>query len=328
MSDLTVYKVLLHYEVPLVVLAKNSRAQNYLGINYDDGEQACKFYFCRIAPDVLRLLLSEKIDVRYVVTRGHKGKYELAELWGRVGETCKTKKVEEISEDLLPQPGMFLPGHAPVSSSSKVKVVDIDGRWEVSDLKKFSDLVQDCYAFGYALLGATGAVSKREIERVFHKYPWRGGFSSVNFFRSLYKGIPGQDRAQIKSIEYASPGFVEFVVNETVADSIRDLIIDLNDDESLATATYKDVYRRLQDKGWLGQSEDDLFLHADDKEELLELLGIACTAFGLKNYESHIIGLACEDMLASVKIVLAYYRRLKNLADYVATGKAQNVFHD
>ncbi|UCR87217.1 hypothetical protein [Pseudomonas chlororaphis] len=328
MSELTVYKVLLHYEVPLVVLAKNKQAQNYLGINYDDGEQACKFYFSRIAPDVLKLLLYEKIDVRYAVTRGHKGKYELAELWGRIGETCKTIKTEEISEDLLPQPGMFLPGHAPLSSSSKVKIVDIDGRWEVSDLKKFSDLVQDCYAFGYALLGATGAVSKREIERVFHKYPWRGGFSSVNFFRSLYKGIPGQDRAQIKSIEYASPGFVEFVVNETVADSIRDLIIDLNDDESLATATYKDVYRRLQDKGWLGQSEDDLFLHADEKEELRDLLGTACTAFGLNNYENHIIGLACEDMLASVKIVLAYYRRLKNLADYVATGKAQNVFHD
>lgn len=328
MSDLTVYKVLLEYEVPLVVLAKNSRAQNYLGINYDDGEYACKFYFCRIAPDVLKLLLAEKIDVRYVVTRGHKGKYELAELWGRVGEECKTNKVEEISEEILPQPGMFLPGHAPISSASKVKIVDIDGRWEVSDLKKFSDLVQDCYAFGYALLGAAGAVTKREIERVFHKYPWRGGFSSVNFFKTLYKGIPGQDRAQIKSIEYASPGSIEFFINETVADSIRDLVIDLNDDESRATDTYRQIYRRLQDRGWLGKSEDDLALHSDDIVELRGLVDVACAAFGLKNHEDHIVGLASGDMLASVKIVLAYYRRLKMLADYVATGKAQNVFHD
>ncbi|PWU29610.1 hypothetical protein DK254_15945 [Pseudomonas sp. RW407] len=326
MSSLKIYKTLLEYEVPLVVLAKNDKAQNYLGVNYDDGESGYLFYFSRINPENLHLLLTEKIDVHYAVTRAHKGRYEFAETWGVIGEEFKTIKSEELNPELLPKPGMFIPGHAPVSSDSATRIVDIDGRWEVSDLKKFSDLVQDCYAFGYALLSETGATS-RSIERLFHKYPWRGGFSAVNFFRSLYKGIPRQDRADIKSITYASPGQIKFIVNATVAESIRDLIVDLNTDSSMATESYRYVQRMLQDRGWTGKAEEDLELDEQDKAELQALLATGCNGFGLKGHEDHIIGLASGDLLASVKIILAYYRRLKLLADYVSTGKAQNVFH-
>ncbi|OBZ25052.1 hypothetical protein BS643_14925 [Pseudomonas protegens] len=328
MAKLKIEKVLLSYEMPLVVLAKSGAGDRFLGVNYDDASVGHKFYFSRIKTEHLKLLYAEKIDVHYAVTKLHTGKYEFGELWGKFGEEFQTKRFSELDPDFLPEPGMFIPGHAQESLNSDYKVVDIDGRWEISDLRKFSDLVQDCYSFGFALLGATGNAAKAKIDSLFHKHPWRGGFSSVNFFKELYKNIPQEDRAGIRKIDYASPGEIKFYMNGDVADSIRELVLEINDDESPAQESYRKARRFLQDRNWLSKSDTDIQLSASDLVELTQLLYSSCKAFGLQDHSDHILGLASGDPLSAVKIVLAYFRRLQGLADYVATGKAQDIFRD
>lgn len=328
MAKLTIEKVLLSYEVPLIVLAKKGNGDRYLGVNYDDGENAYKFYFSRIKTEHIKLLYSEKIDVHYAVTKLHTGKYEIGESWGSVGELFITKGSKELPPDCLPDPGMFIPGHAPESLNSDFKAVNIDGKWEISDLRKFSDLVQDCYSFGFALLGATGKAATKKINSLFHKHPWRGGFSSVNFFKELYHNIPNEDRAEIRRIEYASPGEIKFFMNGDVADSIREVVNKINEEESSSLAAYKKAYSHLQNLGWLGKTDEEIDLSSGDVAELTELLEETCSAFGLDENASHILDLANGDPLSGIKIVLAYHRRLQGLADYVATGKAQNIFHD
>ena len=328
MAKLTLEKVLLSYEIPLVVLAKSGSGDWFLGVNYEDAQIGHKFYFSRIKTEHLKLLYAEKIDVHYVVTKLHKGKYELGELWGKVGEEFKTKRASEIDPEFLPEPGMFIPGHAQVSLNSDYKVVEIDGRWEISDLRKFSDLVQDCYSFGFALLGATGNAAQQKIDSLFHKHPWRGGFSSVNFFKELYKNIPQEDRAGIRKIDYASPGEIKFYMNGDVADSIRELVLDINDEDSSAQESYKSARNFLQTRNWLSKSDMDIALSEADLIELTELLRASCEAFGLEEHSEHILALASGDPLSAVKIVLAYFRRLQGLADYVATGKAQDIFRN
>ena len=328
MAKLTLEKIFLSYEIPLVVLAKSGSGDWFLGVNYEDAQIGHKFYFSRIKTEHLKLLYAEKIDVHYVVTKLHKGKYELGELWGKVGEEFKTKRAAEIDPDFLPEPGMFIPGHAQVSLNSDYKVVEIDGRWEISDLRKFSDLVQDCYSFGFALLGATGNAAQQKIDSLFHKHPWRGGFSSVNFFKELYKNIPQEDRAGIRKIDYASPGEIKFYMNGDVADSIRELVLDINDEDSSAQESYKAARNFLQTRNWLSKSDMDIALSEADLTELTELLRTSCEAFGLEEHSEHILALASGDPLSAVKIVLAYFRRLQGLADYVATGKAQDIFRN
>ena len=328
MAKLTVEKILLSYEIPLVVLAKSGTGDRFIGVNYDDASLGHKFYFSRVKTEHLKLLYAEKIDVHYVVTKLHKGKYELGDLWGKVGEEFKTKRFAEIAPELLPEPGMFIPGHAEESLNSDYKVVEIDGRWEISDLRKFSDLVQDCYSFGFALLGSTGKAAQARIDSLFHKHPWRGGFSSVNFFKELYKNIPQEDRAGIRQINYASPGEIKFYMNGDVADSIRELVLDINDEDSSAQESYKLARSFLQNRNWLGKSDMDIDLSESDLEELTDLLRTTCLAFSLEEHADHILTLASGDPLSAVKIVLAYFRRLQGLADYVATGKAQDIFRD
>lgn len=329
MAKLIIEKILLSYEIPLIALAKKKNGDFYLGVNYDDGEKAFKFYFSKIKSEHLKSLYAEKIDVHYAVTKLHTGKYELGEVWGTVGEELKTKSSVELPTGALPEPGMFIPGHAEsLGLNSNFKVVDIDGQWEISDLKIFSDSVQDCYSFGYALLEATGKATKNKITALFHKHPWRGGFSSVNFFKELYQNIPSQDRAEIKQIAYASPGEIKFYMNGDVADSIRKLVNLINEENSPSFKAYKETRRYLQDLGWLGKSESDIELSAQEVNDLTVCLKSTCKAIGIEDSTDHILtNLAGGDPLAGIKMVLAYHRRLQALADYVATGKAQNIFH-
>lgn len=328
MAKLTIEKILLSYEVPLIALAKKKNGDRYLGVNYDDGETAFKFYFSRIKTEHLKSLYAEKIDVHYAVTKLHTGKYELGEVWGTVGECFITKGVADLSAEWLPEPGMFIPGHATESLNSDFKVVDIDGQWEISDLKLFSDSVQDCYSFGFALLGAAGKATTKKINSLFHKHPWRGGFSSVNFFKELYHNIPNEDRAGIRQIAYASPGEIKFYMNGDVADSIRELVNLINEEDSPSLAAYKLTHRHLQDMGWLSKSASDVNLSAQEVADLTEVLEGLCEVIGIRDSAEHILELASSDPLAGIKMVLAYHRRLQALADYVATGKAQDIFHD
>lgn len=327
MTKITVKDTLLSYEEPLVILGEGPDKRKYIGINYDLSENGYKFYFCRVKPDSLKKLYAEKIDLHYVITKLHTGKYEVTEGLGQIGDILSTKKLDKLDPEMLPEPGLFIPKSRGITTGNERRIVDIDGRWGIGDLRKFSDLVEDCYGFGLALQGSFGAYSQSKVTELFQKYPWRGGFSSLNFFSELCTNIPIEKRAEVSKIQYASPGEIEFSMDGLVADSIRELILDINEPESEAQKTYKETHRWLEDKRWLSKSGIELFLDASDNDDLTKKLELMCEKFGLGEISKRVLELGQNDPLSAVKIILAYYRRLKQLADYVATGKAQNIFH-
>lgn len=327
MKKLSITEVLLAYDGPLVVVAVDGKTdKSYLGINYGDGKHAYLFYFAKVTRTHLQLLFEQRIDVRYLVTKYRQGDFMSAECWGRVGNLVETKPLKDFDISWLPESGMFISHELSISASAKSKTVHIDGRWGIEDLRKFSDLVQDAYAFVYALTGAGAASTRQRMEALFRKYPWRGGFSSVNFFDDLYRLIPPAERAQVRRIQYASPGTIELKMDEGVANSIRGFVASLNEPDSGASKEYTEVRAVLKKRGWLGKAKDDLHLTPQDEAMLLQFVSRLAKEFGLNSSVDEIVAFANSDPLGAVKILLAYYRRLAGLADYVATGKAQELF--
>ncbi|MDR7377644.1 hypothetical protein J2X19_002323 [Rhodoferax ferrireducens] len=327
MTRLSVTEVLLAYDGPLVVVANDGVGESaYVGINYDDGETAHLFHFAKVSQSNLQQLYDQRIDVRYLITKLRQGRHFLGEGWGNKGEKFIVKKVLALEPEWLPETGMFIAHQSVPGVHTELKTVQIDGRWGIDDLRKFSDLVQDAYAFVYALSGIGAASTKQKMGILFRKYPWRGGFSSVNFFDDLYSIIPSGERAQVRKIQYASPGTIQLKMDGTVAASIRDFVSTINTIESTATKAYSDARSTLRLRGWLGKAKDDLELTNQDEAMLLILVGKLSVAFGLSGQTDEIVSFANSDPLGAVKILLAYYRRLAGLADYVATGKAQELF--
>ncbi|SPO53208.1 conserved protein of unknown function [Pseudomonas sp. JV551A1] len=327
MMKITVTQVLLNYGMPLVVLAKNEQGGVFLGINYDDPEDGTpySFYFIRPRSKQLRSFMNQKVDLRYVILHGcYKQKY-VASTWGDEKEEVTLGKLEiELTEEMLPAPRLFNPTPAPRSAAVTRRKIEIDGRWDVADLSLFSDLIRDCYAFGHALLRDTSTLA---LKQIFQHYPWRGGGSSLGFFRDLSDNINADELMKVTKMQYASPGFIEFSLRDDVADLIKTLIVEINLPESPAANSYYEAREYLRVRNWLTRSEDEIpDLSQDEKDRVKAIMDDLCEKFGLIDYRDHIFELSQNDELAGVKILLAFYRRLKKFADYSATGKAVEIF--
>lgn len=325
--NVTISEVLLNYGMPLVVVAKNDKGGVLVGVNYFDPEdgEPYKFYFVQPKSKILSGFLEQKIDLRYLVLHGcYKQKFK-ADTWGDAGQQFKLEKLsEELTEEMLPAPRLFNPAPAPRSVAVTKRKIEIDGRWDVGDLSLFSDLVRDCYSFAYALTRNKPSLA---LKSIFQRFPWRGGSSSLNFFRSLSDNIRRDESMNVTRMQYASPGFIEFSLRDDVADLIKALVVDINLPDSLAGKSYKSARVYLRDKDWLTQSEDDIpVLTEMEKDELKEIIDNLCDCLGLVGYKGHISILSQGNELAGVKILLAFYRRLKKFADYSSTGKAVEIF--
>lgn len=325
MIHLTITEVLLEYEVPLIIVAHDKNEKPYVGVNYAAELNGHSFYFSQARSGIIEAFSNGACDLLYVLTRKHVGKYRMGVAWGEVGEVVNTSPLKEVSPEFLPKAGLFIPQRE-AQGTTECRTVNIDGRWGINDLRNFSDLVQDCYAFVFALTGRGSQTSLQKTEELFRKYPWRGGFSAVNFFNQLYSIIPPAERASIQRIQYASPGVIEINLNADVASAIREIVDDMNRDESEIADTYKEVHGWLRENGWLGKASKDLVLKKTDRDALAIRISLLTERFGLEGQKDRILTFSKSDPLGAVKILLAYYRRLERLADYVATGKAHHLF--
>ena len=87
----------------------------------------------------------------------------------------------------------------------------VDGGWGLLELSEFGRQYVQVYSVIHALAAEAeerGALENR-LRRTLRAFPWRGGWSSVNFFKSLIDAVPDEYAPRIAKIEYASPGSID-----------------------------------------------------------------------------------------------------------------------
>jgi hypothetical protein len=131
MPDVTIKRTLLSYEAPLVVLATDTKGANLVGVNYGDTEGGYQFYFSRVKSAPLQSFLEGGVDLLYLLTKKHTGKYLLGTGWGAEDERISTKLADSIDAQLFPEPGVFMPA-PPIEASTAKRTVHIDGRWGIN----------------------------------------------------------------------------------------------------------------------------------------------------------------------------------------------------
>src|SRR5918992_1629180 len=90
--------------------------------------------------------------------------------------------------------------------------INIDGVWTLADLYEFPHTYSQVYALTYSLTYSFDPLGDADDEKLgitFISYPWRGGYSAVNFYRYLQQNIPREDRLKLISVKYGSPGWIE-----------------------------------------------------------------------------------------------------------------------
>jgi len=125
--------------------------------------------------------------------------------------------------------------------------LDIDGKWTLRDFHEFPYSYTQAYSFLYSLT-VRGFIGEDRVRDIFNLYPWRGGYSAVNFYNRLYRIVPRAERPTIVSISYSSPGWIELSLALAVALSLRRIIHQLvesgRDIHQFYTEIYNEMHKR------------------------------------------------------------------------------------
>jgi hypothetical protein len=198
----------------------------------------------------------------------------------------------------------------------------IDHRWSLEDLYVYPRAYEQVYFALEALVPAEDELSNERIERAFQAFPWRGGYSAVNFYNQLKYATPRNKRPEVTEMKYASPGYIELLLNLPLAVKIAVSVTAVAGSIGSCNKVYNQIHSDLQkrkllrievDRKKLELTKEQIYLVADANEKMADIL----------NLDSHdTIDQRTNDPLISLKIFLSVYRRIRTLAEYENKGKA------
>ena len=202
--------------------------------------------------------------------------------------------------------------------------LELDGRWNLEDLSEATREYVQLYGFAYSLMTDLPLARREEIEYIYGKFPWQGGYSTVNFFNQLFHKIPPRFRPQVRRIQYASPGFIELTLLLAAAATVARIV------KSVCSAinTAHDTYRNIQK----GSVEHELSkINVKSQELDLRKKQIEFCESSAKQLEK-VLGLSEQEValldqrtqshpVMKLKILLSVFRRVEPLAEQQAAGK-------
>lgn len=198
----------------------------------------------------------------------------------------------------------------------------LDKRWSLADLNNFSRLYMQNYAFIYCLEDVVEVVASVGFDHAISEYKLRDGLSYVNIYHIFNRYIPEQNKPIIRAISYASPGFIELILNYEVAVKIAESVtvfLGCFNESYSAYKNLKEIFRNLE----LRRKEKRNSLLKIEREEIKEVRKLnEELAKGLGYSSLPELYEKVEDPEEVSKLLMAHYRRMKAMSQFVKSGKA------
>jgi hypothetical protein len=199
----------------------------------------------------------------------------------------------------------------------------MDERWALEDLYGFPHAYSQAHSFVYHFDGDQELDSRivNRVNKTFHEYPWRGGYSYVNLYAVLFNQIPKQHRPTVQSIQYASPGWIDLLINPDVALKVAQSVGILLGAGVTAVEAFKQIDKARLDIGRRRRQQNREYasLAASEAKELNNMSEELAKHLGFHNLEE--LQKKTGDPEVTLKVLMAHYRRLRTLGDYVESGK-------
>lgn len=203
----------------------------------------------------------------------------------------------------------------------------LDERWDMQELATLAKYYIQCYSLVYSLAGVEVDSEDQEVidwfAGAYAKYPWRGGFSTVNFYHSLYARVPYEERPQILEIQYASPGHIKLKEALKVAALLAGIVAAVTSAIDDVHETYNSIQHGMSERKLtklevelqeLKLDEARLEFVRKSKKELIEKLAIP------DEMRKELTRRAGGNELMELKILMSFHRRLEPLAMMQDTG--------
>ncbi len=196
--------------------------------------------------------------------------------------------------------------------------IGLDGRWDFEELTDTIRSYIQLYGFAYSLAPDLPAGRVLEIEYIYGKFPWKGGYSTVNFFNQLYHNIPPPRRPKVIQIQYASPGFIEITTILSAAVALAGVVKAL----CLSLDAAHNLYRNIQKAAIelklskvnlaqqrLNLTKSQIDFCDDASQKLINVLGLTEAQNALIDERTG------GNKAVKMKLLLSVFRRASVLAD-------------
>ena len=207
---------------------------------------------------------------------------------------------------------------------AKTTQLGLDGRWSLEELSEMTKDYIQLYGGAYSLLPNLPTARREEIDYIYGKFPWRGGYSTVNFFNQLFHKVPPKFRPEVQRIQYASPGFIELTEILVVAGTVAAIVAAV----CKSLTSVHDLYRSIQ-KASVEHQLAKINLAKEDVELKQRQIAFCETsakqlakAFGLTETQEQLIDKKVQgNPVMKLKILLSVFRRVEPLAKKQSEGK-------
>lgn len=199
----------------------------------------------------------------------------------------------------------------------------LDGRWDLENLYTFPHAFSQCYSFIYCMDSDLDPRDRERINDAFAGYPWKGGYSYVNIYTVLYHQVPQKIRPVVKSISYASPGWLEIFLNPDVALQVAKSVGILTGAGVAATKAYAQSMKYISQVSLERKRAklDEMKLTREQHETFMAMCEDIAKFLGFKSVKELHERTGSPEV--SLKLLAAHYRRTNQLVDFVKKGKAR-----
>lgn len=267
--------------------------------------------------------------MRYIFQYGSHLKYYTASADTICNDRLEIKPFDgEISEDLLPDGGLFANSHTCDYGIEEEKPVEetlfVDGEWEMPEFGDFYRRYSDVYLFLASiktLFSPVASESRRnKIAEAIVSKPYKGGGSYLSLFKDLRWATPFSERPGLDSISYASPGQMEIRGDVEVFEKIEHLVKNFLKNKSEIKEAH-DELRDYMSKSKLltvraanQQLSSEQFQYLKEAGEKLDKL------MTTESFEN-LCKTTNNNVIVVNKITLAVYRRLLYTSTFFAQGR-------
>lgn len=197
----------------------------------------------------------------------------------------------------------------------------LDERWTLENLNDFTRLYMQNYAFLYCLENNINNSRAAALFNELNEYKLRDGLTYVNIYSLFIKHIPSKERPKVRAISYASPGFIELILNYEVAINIALSIAAFIKGLTATAETYNKLHSIFIELGWKRKEKQNHLLKLDVEtiKHVRKLNEELAKGLGFNSLKDMYDNFGDEEEVS--KLLLAHYRRMKGMSKLVKEGK-------
>ncbi|NDY71834.1 hypothetical protein DO021_01635 [Desulfobacter hydrogenophilus] len=199
--------------------------------------------------------------------------------------------------------------------------INIGNKWKLEDLYEFPRAYYQVYAFQYCFMPDQNIEHKNQLLKIFKNYKDNGQYRYINIYKKFQLHVSQENKPDIFSMHYASPGWIDLLLNPEIALQISKSIAIYLGLSVTAAKTYKTIYKMLSEINQQRNKNklNDFQLTKKQNEELIAMSNHIARLIGFDNVGQ--IDQYTGNPEVTLKILLAHYRRLKNIENFISDGK-------